>query len=456
MISSKSFSSILLFKIILLAVVIFNPVITKAQSVHDSVYVWYGNYNDLPISGRIDEIINVDVYVKTTADAYVANMCVPLGFNKTYIDTIFKDSCQIYWPLTEWDEAGFYTFNDEFQEGWNSLTFLGFADLGGELNPWLHTSGFLRILTFAAHSVSDSLLMGTTVEAFGPGLDRFQGPTNFGDTSGDAGYSYLEVFSELSFLDAVGAITGAVTDTSGAAVENVVVEILELQLTDTTNIQGVYFIDNIDEGTYDLSFSHTDYFDTIISNVAAAIDETTEVDVVLNSNAYGSITGIVADTNGLPIEGVLVEIENTSISDATDEQGVYLITDILTGKHVISFSHSGYLDTTISEVEIIQNDTIALNLIMSVDLPDEIILKQNYPNPFNGGTIIEFSLPKSAHVIIEIFDILGRKVETVGSFQGQAGTNFIKWNAGDISSGVYFYRVKSGSTAKSKSLLYIK
>jgi hypothetical protein len=89
-------------------------------------------------------------------------------------------------------------------------------------------------------------------------------------------------------------------------------------------------------------------------------------------------------------------------------------------------------------------------------LPDNIYLGQNYPNPFNASTIINYSLPQPADIRIEIFDILGRRVETLFSGPQQAGEHTVSWSPGDISSGVYYYRIGSEDYNQSRSCLLIK
>ena len=68
-------------------------------------------------------------------------------------------------------------------------------------------------------------------------------------------------------------------------------------------------------------------------------------------------------------------------------------------------------------------------------------LSQNYPNPFNPSTTIEFALPHSAFVILKIYNILGEEVTTLVSEKLFSGTYKYEWNAGDLASGVYYYRV---------------
>jgi hypothetical protein len=81
---------------------------------------------------------------------------------------------------------------------------------------------------------------------------------------------------------------------------------------------------------------------------------------------------------------------------------------------------------------------------------------QNYPNPFNAQTTIRYSLPKSSNVSIEIFDIVGRKIEMLQGGYQEAGEHSIVWNAEDRASGVYFYRLKAGESSKTERCILLK
>jgi fibronectin type 3 domain-containing protein len=94
-------------------------------------------------------------------------------------------------------------------------------------------------------------------------------------------------------------------------------------------------------------------------------------------------------------------------------------------------------------------------------LPDEYILYQNYPNPFNPATTIRFGLPQKSDVRLEIFDILGRQVAILGDEPMEAGYHEIVWDSrnrsgGEVSSGVYFYRLKAGEFNSIKKMLILK
>jgi hypothetical protein len=88
--------------------------------------------------------------------------------------------------------------------------------------------------------------------------------------------------------------------------------------------------------------------------------------------------------------------------------------------------------------------------------PQTFELRQNYPNPFNPTTIISYELPANDMVRLEIYDILGRKIETLLSERQNAGNHSVPFNASNLSSGVYFYRLSAGSFVQTKKLMLIK
>ncbi len=87
-------------------------------------------------------------------------------------------------------------------------------------------------------------------------------------------------------------------------------------------------------------------------------------------------------------------------------------------------------------------------------IPEHYVLHQNYPNPFNPVTTIRFDLPEISPVTLTVYDISGRYVETLVNGSMNAGTYTLRWHAGHLSSGVYFYRIQTpGYTATNKMLL---
>ncbi|HDZ10658.1 MAG TPA: T9SS type A sorting domain-containing protein, partial [Bacteroidetes bacterium] len=83
-------------------------------------------------------------------------------------------------------------------------------------------------------------------------------------------------------------------------------------------------------------------------------------------------------------------------------------------------------------------------------------LGQNYPNPFNPTTTIEYSLSKSGFVALNIYNTLGQKVKSLVNKKQSAGKHFIRLSAEDLSSGIYFYQIKSGSYSQIKKMILLK
>jgi hypothetical protein len=83
-------------------------------------------------------------------------------------------------------------------------------------------------------------------------------------------------------------------------------------------------------------------------------------------------------------------------------------------------------------------------------------LYQNYPNPFNPSTMIRFNLPQSLFVTLKVYDVLGNKVATLIDEYKSAGSYEVEFNAGALSSGIYFYTLKAGSFTQTKKLVLLK
>jgi len=88
--------------------------------------------------------------------------------------------------------------------------------------------------------------------------------------------------------------------------------------------------------------------------------------------------------------------------------------------------------------------------------PDEYLLYQNYPNPFNPSTTIEFDLPKAANVRIEAYNIAGQKIKTLLNKKMLSGRHEVEFNAQNLSSGIYFYRIEAGEFQDVKKMILIR
>ena len=90
---------------------------------------------------------------------------------------------------------------------------------------------------------------------------------------------------------------------------------------------------------------------------------------------------------------------------------------------------------------------------MNEGLPESIFLYQNYPNPFNPSTTINYRLPTNHHATLKVFDLLGREVATLVNEVKRPGIHTVQWDAADLASGIYFYRLTAGDFSETKKLM---
>ena len=102
----------------------------------------------------------------------------------------------------------------------------------------------------------------------------------------------------------------------------------------------------------------------------------------------------------------------------------------------------------------------AFHFSNEVSVYDNIVhsfeLGQNYPNPFNPSTKIKFSIPITAKVKIEVFNISGNKVATLLDEQKEAGIHEVGFNASKLASGVFLYKISAGNFSATKKMLLVK
>ncbi|MFQ5753017.1 MAG: FlgD immunoglobulin-like domain containing protein, partial [bacterium] len=121
------------------------------------------------------------------------------------------------------------------------------------------------------------------------------------------------------------------------------------------------------------------------------------------------------------------------------------------------FGTTKTLKLLVGRNEYLASETSDIDLI-----PKEFELSQNFPNPFNPITSIRYALPRTAHVHLQVFDLLGKEVTTLLDHElKEAGFHLITWNGkdakgGDVASGLYFYRLQAGDFIQSRKAIYLK
>jgi len=138
-----------------------------------------------------------------------------------------------------------------------------------------------------------------------------------------------------------------------------------------------------------------------------------------------------------PLTPILLELYQTpyNAGEILEKDGYFILNDY---KSII------ILQPTLTGIEHI------------AEIPMQFSLSPNYPNPFNASTTIKYSLPQPADVQITIYNILGQQIASLVNSPLPAGNHSITWSAGDLPSGMYFYKITAGEYEKSAKMILLK
>ncbi|MCH8034250.1 MAG: T9SS type A sorting domain-containing protein [Bacteroidetes bacterium] len=88
--------------------------------------------------------------------------------------------------------------------------------------------------------------------------------------------------------------------------------------------------------------------------------------------------------------------------------------------------------------------------------PKKFILSQNYPNPFNPITSIKYLIPEISFVTMEVYDVLGNEIATLVNEEKPAGSYEVIFDARNLSSGTYFYKIQAGTFVETKKMVLLR
>ena len=165
---------------------------------------------------------------------------------------------------------------------------------------------------------------------------------------------------------------------------------------------------------------------------------------------------------GTDIHGVFLSTnQGESWKPINDNLGVnhYIESLFIKDEYLFAGTADGLIRRPLSDFTTINKDLFTI--------PNEFKLEQNYPNPFNPSTIIKYSVPFSPSplqgegprvrlVTLKVYDLLGREITTLVNEEKQPGNYEIKFDGTKFISGVYFYRMESGSYTQTKKLIILK
>jgi len=111
------------------------------------------------------------------------------------------------------------------------------------------------------------------------------------------------------------------------------------------------------------------------------------------------------------------------------------------------FLEAGFLHSQVSSPNAIDD---------IIEIPEKFQLEKNYPNPFNPTTTIQFQLPKNEVVKIELYNLVGKKIQTLINNHYEAGIHQVIMDASQLASGTYFYTIKAGENFATGKCLLLK
>jgi subtilisin-like proprotein convertase family protein len=197
---------------------------------------------------------------------------------------------------------------------------------------------------------------------------------------------------------------------------------------------------------------HNRVSDLHISLIHGALNS----DLVLNrggsgNNFYGTILNDSASTlisaGTAPFTGSFKPETPLSVMNGSALNGTYILE--------VADQVSGQAGTLVAWCVTIKYST-ETGIVNTITVPGKYGLKQNYPNPFNPTTTISYNLPKVSNVKLVVFDMLGRQVRTLVNERKAAGSYSVDFNASDLSSGMYFYKLAAEDFADVKRMVLIK
>src|SRR5690606_29646397 len=100
--------------------------------------------------------------------------------------------------------------------------------------------------------------------------------------------------------------------------------------------------------------------------------------------------------------------------------------------------------------------SVIVNIPINNTVPESFELKQNYPNPFNPVTRISYSLPVKSNISIKVYSVIGKELMTLVTGVFEPGNHSIDFNASNLSSGVYYYRLETSAFTETRKMVVVK
>ncbi len=139
---------------------------------------------------------------------------------------------------------------------------------------------------------------------------------------------------------------------------------------------------------------------------------------------------------------------------------ITMATDVYAGIAVASHNDGTFVRATLERVTLVTGSSSAKGgpsaEAVNSYVPDAFGLLGNYPNPFNPETRVRYSIPEQMYVTLVVYDVLGRSVQTLLDGVQPGGTHDAYFDAGSLPSGVYYYRIRAGSSEEVGKMMLSK
>jgi hypothetical protein len=186
------------------------------------------------------------------------------------------------------------------------------------------------------------------------------------------------------------------------------------------------------------------------------------------SSDIGAAYVVIETAQELTPDMLTVKVNNMTVDLRQDDGEVKVLLYSLDGDVVPSgrtelFTIAGLTDFKVAHVELGSADGryLEVSTAAAVELPTGYELSQNYPNPFNPETTIEFSLPSASQVELTVLNVLGQQVVSLVNGDCAPGVHRVVWSGKDgdgraVASGIYLYRLSTGSTVMTRKMMLLK
>ncbi len=411
------------------------------------VQQWIRTWNG---SGNSDDIPNA-ITADSSGNTYITGSTQVTGFNTNYI-------------TLKYDQAGILQWAKEYNNPLNS------GDIAYYIKTDLNRNVYVTGTSTALSTGSDYLTIKYTPNGDSSWVARYSGTTAINEipqgfavdkngnvyvTGFSRGPSNSTDFATIKYNTNGVQQWVAIYDSTGG---QDIPEDLEaddagnVYVTGRTRINSSYN----DFATIKYNSAGIRQWVAIYDNVPESRDDY-GYDLVLDALGNVYVTGN-SQESGTNRDALTIKYNNSGIQqwvarydETNSEETLGIVLD--ESNNIYTTGHSTGVNSDYLTIKYSQS--VGINQISGA-VPENFVLSQNYPNPFNPETVIGFQIPEYSFVSLKVYNILGNEIATLANEKIPAGEYSVEWNASNISSGTYYYKLESGKFSDTKRMVLVK